>query len=120
MSDDIEADSFGQQAYEAVLAIPPRMNAESRDQWYSAFLTFHAHFFPRAIFNSEYKAEFGKIWKALVSIREMRITDPDDYTFQMFEIMNRWAVACSKLYDDLGLKFRSERQHGLRHEVTEQ
>ena len=49
----------------------------------------------------------------------MRITDPDEFDFQMFEIMNRWAIECSKLYDDLGLKFRSERRHGLKHEEVE-
>ena len=117
MSDDIEVESFDQRVYEAAITIPPRINAENRDEWYGALLTFHTHFYPSA--TPKYRAEFGKLRKALADIQEMRITDPDEFDFQMFEIMNRWAVECSKLYDDLGLKFRTERRHGLKHEEVE-
>ena len=117
MSDEIEPESMDDRIYFDAISIPPRITPEYREEWYTALNRFHVHFYPRA--TQEYRDAFAEIRKAIVSTLDLLVKDPDEFDFQMFEIMNRWAIECSKLYDDLGLKFRSERRHGLKHEEVE-
>ncbi len=119
MTEDIVPESFDQRVYENAVTIPPMINSESRKEWYGSLLTFHTHFYSSA--TPKYMEEFAKIREAIIGIQDLLKDDPDEFNFQMFEIMNRWAVACSQLYEDLGLKFREQkRSGGLRHEVPEQ
>ncbi|MBX8640614.1 MAG: hypothetical protein KIS29_09805 [Thermoplasmata archaeon] len=109
--------TFDQQVYQEAIEVPPEITPESRKKWYAALNRFHIHFYQSA--TEGYRREFMKIRKAISEILPLLRTDPNEFDMQMFEIMNRWAVQCSMLYGDLGLKFRTEAKKGLRHEEPE-
>lgn len=111
MNEDPIPITFDQQVYQEAIEVPPEITPEARRKWYAALNRFHMHFFANA--TEGYRRNFKEIRKALVATKPLLLKDPDEFESQMFEIMNRWAIECSILYGELGLKFRSEVQRGV-------
>ena len=110
---DQEPNTIDQQFYIAAITRPEVLDSPGRRKWYKGLMDFTTHFWPEAQRSEGFVRDYNDICRQLNHAFDT--LSGEDLNAAVFPLLSRWAIACSNLYSQMGLKLRS-RSGGLLHE----